>query len=799
MMIYAITIFLGAFLLFQVQLISAKTVLPWFGGSPAVWTTCNLFFQGLLLAGYAYGHAAVRRISQRAQGRVHALLLLASLGVAAALALAWKSPITPPGSWKPQGSADPVIHILAILLISVGLPYFLLSATGPILQAWLGRTYREQTVYRLYALSNLGSLLALVSYPFWIEPRMALQTQARFWSWCYAAFALACAYCALRSSTAENSAVLESPTPKERIFPGEQPSSEKHAGLGTAANDAIQAGSVHSVSCQKSGAAPTKGLCAIWLGLAGCASVLFLATTNQLCQEIAVIPLLWVLPLSVYLLSFILCFARERWYSRRWFHPAFGGALLTACFLLYGGAESSLGKQIGCYVGVLFVCCMVCHGELAKLKPSARFLTLFYLMSACGGVLGGIAVALLAPHLFPGFWEYQAGLLAASLLVLAVLTRDNNSWLQTSGTRGSLAVLSTAVLLPVCVILAIPTLQGARKSVFFIVALLALLFLVSGRKKGDVAPGSIPRRNVAFYSGAAIFILALVLGGSLRARSVNAIASFRNFYGVLTVRAQDPGDATREAYALSHGLTVHGYQFRADSKRRLPTSYYGTGSGIGLALKYAQATKPIIHSAALRIGVVGLGIGTLAAYGRKGDSIRFYEINPEVIRLATKSAYFTYIRDSPAKVDVISGDGRISLERELQRGEEHDLDVLAIDAFSGDAIPVHLLTKEAFEIYLQRLKSPGGILAIHVSNRFLDLKRVVFRAAEEFGIPCVWVQSERTDALTSNSDWMLLSHDSTFLKSTDIQESRGIESPRAPRARLWTDDYSNLFQVLRKQ
>jgi spermidine synthase len=231
----------------------------------------------------------------------------------------------------------------------------------------------------------------------------------------------------------------------------------------------------------------------------------------------------------------------------------------------------------------------------------------------------------------------------------------------------------------------------------------------------------------------------------------------------------------------------------------VPTSYYGTGSGIGLALKYAQATKPVTDSAGLRIGVVGLGIGTLAAYGRTGDSIRFYEINPEVIRLATNSAYFTYVQDSPAKIEVISGDGRVSLERELQRGKQHDLDVLAIDAFSGDAIPVHLLTKEAFEIYLRRLKLPGGILAIHVSNRFLDLKRVVFRAAEEFSIPCVWVQSDKTDSLTSNSDWMLLSHDSTFLNSTDAQESRGIEKPRAPRVRLWTDDYSNLFQVLKNQ
>jgi hypothetical protein len=465
---------------------------------------------------------------------------------------------------------------------------------------------------------------------------------------------------------------------------------------------------------------------------------------------------------------------------------------------LYGGAERSLSQQIACYVAVLLVCCMVCHGELAQLKPSTGFLTLFYLMLASGGVLGGIVVALLAPHLFPGFWEYQAGLLAATLLVLRVLIRDKNSWLQTSGVRGALAVLATAVLMPVCVVLGVPGLQSGRKSVFFIVALLALLFLVSRRRHGRELRAQVPGQNVAFYCGAAIFILTLVLAGSLRARSVNVIASFRNFYGVLTVRSQDFDNPMKRAYALSHGLTVHGYQFQAESKRRLPTSYFGTGSGIGLAMKYLQA-KPVGNSAGLRTGVIGLGIGTIAAYGRAGDFIRFYEINPQVIRLATDSPYFTYVPDSAAKIEIVSGDGRISLERELQRGEGHDLDVLVIDAFSGDAIPVHLLTKESFEIYLQRLKEPGGILAIHVSNRFLDLKRVVFRVAEELGIPCVWIQSEQTDLNTSISDWMLLSHDAAFLNSTDVQESRGIEKPRAPRARLWTDDYSNLFQVLKQQ
>lgn len=774
MLIFAITIFLSAFLLFQVQLISAKTVLPWFGGSPAVWTTCNLFFQGMLLAGYTYGHAAIRRLSQRAQTWIHASILLASLAVAATLALVWRSPITPPLSWKPQGSGEPVLHILAILLISVGLPYLLLSATGPLLQAWLARTAPRDTVYRLYALSNLGSLLALITYPFLVEPRLTLQTQARFWSWCYAAFALACAYCAVKSGQFQNFVPV---------------------GQGAPASESLRGDSLHEVN---NGGRPAKALCALWLALAACASVLFLATTNQLCQEVAVIPLLWVLPLSIYLLSFILCFARESWYSRQWFHPAFGAALLAACFVLYGGAERSLAMQIACYVGVLFACCMVCHGELARLKPSARFLTLFYLILASGGVLGGIAVALLAPQLFSGFWEYQAGLLATALLVLIVLIRDKNSWLQTSAGRGALAVLAIAVLMPVCVVLAIPSLHSARKSIFFIVALLALLCLVSLRKRRSGAQAS--GQSVAFYCGAALFILVLVLAGSLRARSVNAIASFRNFYGVLTVRAQDVGDPTKEAYALSHGLTIHGYQFRTESKRRLPVAYYGTTSGVGLALKYAhqRASQSTASATGLRIGVVGLGVGTIAAYGRAGDSIRFYEVNPQVIQLATNSPYFTYISDSRAKIEVVPGDGRISLERELRRGQQHDLDVLVVDAFSGDAIPVHLLTAEAFEIYLRRLKQPEGILAIHISNRFLDLKRVVFRGAEQFGIPSVWIQSEQ-DANVMNSDWMLLSRDAAFLNSAGVHDRRGIETPLAPRARLWTDDYSNLFQVLKKQ
>src|SRR5712691_4288698 len=765
MLPFALTIFLSAFLLFQVQLLLAKFILPWFGGSPAVWTTCNLFFEVFLLGGYAYGHLISTRLTPQAQKRLHQTVLLASLAVLGVQAAVWKSPLTPDKSWQPASESAPIVHILILLAVCVGLPFLILSSTAPLLQACLRQTHSQDSVYRLYALSNLGSLLALLSYPFLVEPWLSLRTQARVWSWGFLAFALCFGFCAQRSGKDEGPPA----TAPERT---------------------------EATATEEGASSPGKMPCGLWLALAACGSLSFLATTNQLCREVAVVPFLWVLPLSLYLLSFILCFARKNWYSRRWLHPAFGAALLAACFLLYQGAWYRLIVQIAVYSGVLFVCCMVCHGELARLKPSPRHLTLFYLMVAGGGAIGGVFVAVLAPQLFSGFWEYQAGIGGTAALLCVVLLRDRESWLWRGGFSAQFAMMATAVLLPVSILLAAPESQAAR-GLFLVLLILVLLALLLNRRKKKES-GAAKGRTVWISSTSTLGVIVLVLVVSVRSQPEQIVARFRNFYGVLSIYVEDAGDPAEEDYALMSGRTTHGLQFRAEDKRKLPTSYYGEDSGVGLAvIQMRERMQSTGKAPDLRIGAVGLGIGTMAAYGRAGDTIRFYEINPRVVQLATNSPYFSYVKDCSARIEIVRGDARISMTRELERGEHQDFDVLVIDAFTGDAIPVHLLTKEAFAVYLQHLRQPNGVIAVHISNRFLDLQPVVFRAAKEYGLQAAWIASEEEDPGVFQSDWMLLSSDSEVLNSKEIREASESDVPQYPHRRLWTDDYSNLFQALK--
>jgi len=361
---YALTIFLGAFLLFQVQPLIGKYILPWFGGGPGVWTTCMLFFQMLLLAGYAYAHFSSRWLKPRAQAVVHLVLLGAALAVL---------PITPSDSWKPLGNENPTLHILALLGASLGLPYFVLSATGPLLQKWFSRTNPGVSPYRLYALSNAGSLLALLTYPFYVESHFARKAQALFWGWGLAAYAVCCGFCAVR--------LLRRRTNPENAVPSE-----------------LSGDSPESAS--RLDQQPTILTKALWLLLPACASVLLLATTNKMCQDVAVIPFLWILPLALYLLSFIICFDSPRWYVRPVFTLALIAALAGICWVLFKGTDASIYKQVGIYSAGLFVCCMVCHGELYRLRPDPRYLTGFYLMIAAGGALGGFFVAVVAPLVF---------------------------------------------------------------------------------------------------------------------------------------------------------------------------------------------------------------------------------------------------------------------------------------------------------------------------------------------------------------------------------------------------------------
>jgi hypothetical protein len=761
MPLLGLTAFLGAFLLFQVELLIGKAILPWYGGAPAVWTTCLLFFQALLLGGYAWAHALVRRGSPLRQAILHGALLVACLAVLGWHLVAWGSPLLPAAGWKPSGHESPVASILLVLAVSVGLPFGALAATAPLLQSWLGRTFPGRSPYRLYALSNLGSLMGLLSYPFVVEPALALGVQASVWAAAFALFAFGGVACAVRARPL---------TP-----PSGQESSAASLGPGRQENE--RPGAVQRV---------------LWVCLPAAASVMLLAVTNQITQDVAVVPFLWVLPLSLYLISFVICFDHPRWYRRAAFHPAFGVAALVACLLLYHGTDVPMLEQMAGWSFVLLTCCMVCHGELARLAPATRHLTAYYLLLALGGALGGLFVAVVAPVVFNGFWEVHIGLVACGLLVLFSLLADRDSWLREGKVWPAALTLVSAV-------------AGA--------AYLMLPHLATGRTVSQAAPLGLAMAALAWLAwrwrrrrwrgrpllgaaclGVALMVLSVVLRAHMRAVVARSVVVARGFFGVLDVEEEFRGDPERHAFFLRHGRIVHGYQFAEPARRRIPTAYYGEGSGVALALLHHPRRGEGQGGGGLRIGVAGLGVGTVAAYGRPGDLFRFYEINPDVVRLANGGGPFTYLRDTPARVEVVLGDARVSLERE----KDQRFDVLIVDAFSSGAIPVHLLTREAFAVYLRHLAEPDGILAVDVSNRTLDLRPVVRRLAQYFSLGAVEIATTRSaDGTRWGSLWVLLTRDADFLAAP------GVADPSAPRESvqssfpLWTDDYSSLLPLLK--
>ena len=672
MLVYAATIFLSAFLLFQVQPMIAKMILPWFGGSTAVWVTCMLFFQLGLLAGYVYAHAAIRYLNPRRQALVHAALLAASL-----LAL----PLGPAGDWKPAGGEEPVRHIVCLLAASVGLPYFLLSSTTPLIQAWYARKFSSALPYRLFALSNGASLLGLLAYPFLVEPRLTLAEQSLGWSIAYAAFAGLSGVVAV---------------------------------AGCFGAGRVQPAPAFSGDTARTGdGSPSAGDRLWWLFLSCGGVVLLLAVTNHLTQNIASIPFLWILPLSLYLLSFMICFNVEGAYIR----PIYlGPVALVLLVLMYSTLRYDSTTRLSLVIGVfsfgLFACCMFCHGELALRKPAPQHLTVFYLMIALGGALGGILVGVAAPVALRGYAEMPLALSACA--VVFFLAQGSEGWQ--------------------------PRL---------IAALLC----------------------VALAAGSGYYLWQYTDG---------IVAMERNFYGSLRIKANNPGTEF-ESRVMVHGTVAHGVQF-TDADRRLDTTaYYGPESGAARVLR-AKGEPP------LRVGLVGLGIGTLAAYSRPGDVYRFYEINPLVEKLAREQ--FTFLAEAAGAAEVIIGDARLVLEREA---DQH-YDVLAVDAFSGDAIPTHLLTLEALRLYFRHLK-PDGVLALHLSNNHLDLIPVAEALARALDKQAVLVESEpsETDEIF-NAKWVLLSTEP--LRVPDITEA-SQELWALPDLRVWTDDYSNLFQILK--
>ncbi len=768
---YALTIFTGAFLLFQVQPLIGKYILPWFGGGPGVWTTCMLFFQVLLLGGYAYAHFTSRWLRPRAQAVVHFVLL------AAALALL---PITPSDSWKPHGGSNPTLQILALLAVSLGLPYFVLSTTGPLIQQWFSRARPGVSPYRLYALSNVGSLLALVSYPFFFETHFTRKAQAGLWAWGLVAYVLCCGFCAVRLWK------LEGRRQKEE---GRMQKAE--ASVAEQAPDATAA----TLNPQ-----PSTLNYLLWLLLPACASVLLLATTNKLCQDVAVIPFLWVVPLALYLLSFIICFDSPRWYVRFPFTLALVAALSGLCWALYNGADLSLSRQVALYCGGLFVCCMVCHGELYRLKPDPRQLTGFYLMIAAGGALGGMFVAIAAPLLFTDYYELHWGLFLCGLLFLVVCATDraasrsvhepgpphaNSSW------RWMACALAFLVFGGLDQLIAwLPAHTKALSKGYFTglrVGMWALVVL-------GVASWIARRKFRSFQYWRFLTCAWLTLGMAalgvtlwMQARDTGSerVYRSRNFYGVLTVYEHEKNQPLSHYFLLQHGRITHGLQFADPVQATWPISYYGKDSGIGLAVDALPAGQR-------RIGVVGLGTGTMAAFGRAGDYLRFYEINPQVHAVAT--SWFSYLPKCPGNVEVAPGDARLSLEREPPQ----NFDLLVLDAFSGDAIPVHLLTKEAFETYERHLNT-NAIIAVHISNHYLNLEPVVINLARQFGYKLASIDYEEAEDewWLYGSTWVLLSRSEQVINRPAIRDAASVINTNSTKVPLWTDDFASLFQILR--
>ncbi len=672
MFLYISTIFLSAFLLFQIQPMIAKMILPWFGGSAAVWITAMLFFQTSLLGGYLYAHWSVRSLRPRTQTVVHVLLL----GISLALL-----PVAPSLAWKPTGNEDPILRILGLLALSVGLPYFLLSTTSPLIQAWYARKHQASLPYRLFALSNLASLLGLLAYPVFVEPAVMLRQQSLGWSAAYAVFVLLATAAALSSRSAVPATCSADKNKKEA-----------------------------PIECRP----PRVRELVLWLLLAACASTLLLSVTNHLTQNVASIPFLWVLPLGLYLFTFILTFDYERLYNRKVFIwlliAALGG---MAYGLSQWNSRTDLRLVIPVFSAGLFLCCMFCHGELVKRKPAPEYLTSFYLMLALGGAFGGVLVGLVAPNVLPGNFELPLALIACALLMLFVI--DYGKW-----------------------------------------------------------------RLAAAVSWAMTVGVILTGGHYISSYGKSSRVMERNFYGSLRVDEDEPGTRD-ESRTLVHGTVIHGKQFTAPERRREHITYYGPESGVGLALKYLRHSR-------LKVGVIGLGAGSLAAYAQPGDVFRFYEINPLVEKLARSE--FTYLSDCRGKTRIVLGDGRLSLERE----PDQRYDLLIVDAFSGDSIPVHLLTAQALKLYFRHLK-PNGILALHITNSHLDLASAVEKLGRTLGKHALLVtnkEDEERDIYSAR--WALLS--SKPISSPAIQNAASKLASR-PDLRVWTDDYNNLFQILK--
>ncbi|SDR51832.1 hypothetical protein SAMN05444161_5119 [Rhizobiales bacterium GAS191] len=689
-LLFSATMGLAGFLLFQVQPMLAKFILPWFGGSATTWTVCMLFFQCALLLGYAYAYAVTQPLTLRTQ----AILQIGILVAAVLLFL----PITPSDALKPVDSKAPVWRIISLLGSYVGMPYIVLSTTSPLLQRWLGHLDKKLLASRFFAISNFGSFLGLLSYPFVFEPFMTTLDQTKLWSYAFDAYALLFAGCAIVVAMSPSGAKLE------------------------LSDDAGASQARHKRSFP------------LWLLYSALGSVLLLATTNQIAQWSAVVPFLWVLPLSIYLLTFVFAFGHQRAYRRTPYLVAFVALAVLSQYLARPESSEDLLLQLGLQCATLFAGCMICHGEMVRLQPPTRDLPRFYMAVALGGALGGAVVTLLAPLIFRDFYEH------------------------------SLAIAAIA----------------------------GLAFRLDRRRLEPKAP---PLPRYALLAALAVFIAGVgraVYGEMSNEGSI--VERVRNFYGVVKVYKTDEDDPQEYSFAMQQAGVDQGSQYQAAAKRRLPACAYDEQSGIGLALRFQKKRRGADPNAPLRVGIIGLGAGMAAAHGRPGDVLRYYELNPAVTKLAIR--HFSFLQDGLARVEIAEGDGRILLERESQGGASQKFDVLIIDAFRGASPPMHLMTREAFDVYLRHLQQ-DGILAINFELDTFEMAPLHRGLAGAFGMKVNWFETdEERPGCDEVSSWALYSRDAGLWAVPEVKEAISDWRDESTSKLVWTDNSANLMSII---
>lgn len=724
--LFSIAVFLSAALLFLVEPMFARMLLPKLGGAPAVWNTCVVFYQVMLLAGYTYAHLLSRRLNVRLQVAVHL-----TLAVGAALVL----PVNVASAWTPPPAANPSGAVLRVLLVSLGLPFFVLAASGPLLQQWfLWRHGAARNPYSLYAASNVGSLLALLAYPLALEPLLRLRDQSLLWTAGYGVLLILIAGCGL---AARNAAAASHPAD----------------GISTTDD------SGHRWLARLQ-----------WLALSFAPASLMLSVTTFVSTDIAAVPLLWVVPLALYLVTLVIAFADRQIVPHAIVDAAFPAATIGLVTLILGDEVVSARLAIVSHMAGFAVVALACHMRMAALRPNAARLTEFYLCVAAGGALGGAFNTFVAPLVFVTPLEYPLTLVATCCLFPPFI-----AWPKDMAGRLSAGV---AIVLPALVLATLTvTIRSLEWELFqsnrVRYALMGgpALVLAYGLRK---APAQL----------AIALTLALVAGSLLRIERSVTLHVQRNFFGVQ--RVTDEGFER----VLMSGTTNHGSQAVAPSLRCEPLTYYSRGGPIGQVFAAANG-QPTPR----RVGIVGLGTASLAAYANPGDSWTFFEINPAVDRVARNPSYFTYLRDCAPEARSVLGDARVSLEREA----DGSFDVIAIDAFSSDAIPVHLMTTEAIGLYFRKL-APGGLLALHISNRYLDLAPVVVSIAKSRELTALIQNHEptREDGVpqASRSTWMVVAR-----RPADVQPLIATgrwDAPLPPSGPLWTDDYSNVVSVIKR-